>query len=173
MFFRAEEESYARISSCCGEFCRVEISGLIRVFGLVGRGEGLADERRAFGEAEERLFGSAAVERASAEDECGVPDSFGEGLEDAGVAQQLRCADGGFGFHPIAGEGSDDGETRKAEVGQGAGGGTDIQRVARGNEQDVEAVALVGSQQVFIVAMQNEPRRAMSRVKSWERQRLE
>ena len=60
-----------------------------------------------------------------------VRDGFGEGVADAGFTQQVGRADCGFGFHPVVGEGSDDGQMTEAEVGHGAGGGADVERIAR------------------------------------------
>ncbi len=80
-------------------------------------------------------------------------DCFGEGFVDAGFAEQVWRADGGFGFHPIDGEGSDDAETLEAEIGHGAGGCADVEGVARGDEDDIDMVALGRSEQGSILTV--------------------
>ena len=78
-------------------------------------------------------------------------DGFGEGVEDFGVPQQVGSADGRLGFHPIDREGSDDAEALEAEVGHGACGCTDVQRVAWRDEDDIDTVALGWSEQASIL----------------------
>jgi len=118
--------------------------------------EVVADLSGGFGKAEGFLDGAAAIEGAGAEDEGAVGDGFGEGFVDAGVAEQIGCADGGFGFHPVLGEGGDDGEVMEAEVGHGSGGGADVEGVARGDEDDVEAVGLGLGEQTTILVPEGE-----------------
>ena len=76
---------------------------------------------------------------------------FGQSVADAGFAQQVGCADGGFGFHPVLGEGGYDAEAREAEVGHGPGRRADVERVARGDEDYVDTVGLGGGEQVLIL----------------------
>lgn len=65
--------------------------------------------------------------------------------------EKVFGADCGFGFTPVGFIGSDDGETRKTEVGHGAGSGADIERIARRDENDADAIALRGGEQAMIV----------------------
>jgi len=97
------------------------------------------------------LDGFALVERAGAEDEGAVGDGFGEGFKDFGVAEQVGGAYGGFGFHPIHGEGGDYAQAAEAEVGHGAGGCADVEGVARGDEDYFDAVGLGGGEQGLIL----------------------
>ena len=116
------------------------------------RGECLPDERGCFRQTEERLLWATPVERAGADDQGGVADRLGKSVKDLRMTQQLRRADGGFGFHPVGGEGGDDGEAFEAEVGHSARGSADVERVARRDEKDVEVIALECRQQALIVA---------------------
>lgn len=69
----------------------------------------------------------------------------------AGVVEEIPGADGGCSFLPMGLVGSDDGELRKTEVGHGARGRANIERVAGRDEDDVEAVALgFGEQQPIV-----------------------
>ena len=97
------------------------------------------------------MDGTAAVERASADDQGAIAECLGEGVEDSCVAQQIGSAYGGFGFHPVNGEGGYDAEALEAKVGHGTGGRADVERVARGDEDDVEAAGLVWGQQMVIL----------------------
>jgi hypothetical protein len=68
-----------------------------------------------------------------------------------GVCEELRRADGGAGFAPVSLKGSDDGKVREAEIGHGPGRRANVERVAGGDEDDVQAVALVIGKQEMIV----------------------
>ncbi len=59
---------------------------------------------------------------------------------------------GGFGFAPVGLVGRDDGEMREAEVGHGPRRRSDIEGIARGDEDDFDAVALGFGEQGMIVA---------------------
>jgi methylthioribulose-1-phosphate dehydratase len=65
--------------------------------------------------------------------------------------EKVFSADCGFGFTPVGFIGSDDGETGKTKVGHGAGGSADIERIARRDENDADAIALRGGKQGMIV----------------------
>jgi len=98
-----------------------------------------------------RLLGLAMGECGSAEDEGAIGNGVGEALRDARVSEQSLRSHGRSGFAPVGFVRSDDGELREAEVGHGAGGRPYIERVARGDEDDVETIALFSCEQGAIV----------------------
>ena len=108
-------------------------------------------ERGEGGEGDDGLLWFAMGEGAGAGDEGAIGEGFGQGGEFAGGGEEVGRADGGFGFTPVGRVGRCDGEMGEAEVGHGAGDGADVERVARGDEDDFEAVALGGGEQGSIV----------------------
>jgi len=93
-----------------------------------------------------------AIGQSSGSDDQGAGgDGFGEGRMLMGVFEEFRSADGGAGLAPVRLKGSDDGEVREAEVGHGAGRCADVEGVAGGDEDDVDAVALeIGKQEMIV-----------------------
>ena len=119
VFFRAKDKRYATAS-----------------FKLI------PDKRGEIGKRDHALFRLAIGQSPRAEDEGGGGDGVRAGRMLVSVFEEFRRADGGVGFAPVSLERSDDGEVRKAEVGHGPGHRADIERVAWGDEHDVDAVAL-------------------------------
>lgn len=133
VLFRAEDERDARWRIFCGRF------GWL---GWLG-GENGAQEGGSFRHGDDALLRPTAVERAGADDQRAVSDSLGKRVADAGAAQEIGRSDGGFCLGPVDGKGRDDGQVGKVEVGHGACGGTDVERVARRDEDDADAIGLV------------------------------
>ena len=106
--------------------------------------QAFADFGGRFGQIEDGLDGPSPVQRTGAKDHGAVGYGFGERLVDSGFAEEVGCADGGFCFHPILSVGGDDAQPVEAEVGHGACRGADVERVARGDQDYVHAVALGG-----------------------------
>jgi len=134
-------------------FFRTEDEGNV-VWFLVGvlLDQGFANFRSGFGEIQNFLYRPAAVERAGAENQGAVSHGFGESFIDFGLAEQIGSADGRLGFHPVLSVGGDDAQMMKAEVGHGARRRADVQRVAWGDEDDVDSGGLVGWDQDKILA---------------------
>ena len=121
VFFRAEDEGYAAGDA----------------------GDAFAfDEGSEMGKGNYRLFGLAVGQGSGAGDESAMGHGFGESFCPFGVLQKAFCADSGFHLLPMRFPGGDDGETRETEVGQGAGCCADVERIARGDEDDFELGAL-------------------------------
>lgn len=75
-----------------------------------------------------------------AEDEGAVGDGVGQGGKFAGGGEDGCCTDGGAGLVPGGSPGLDDAEVVEAEVDHGAGGGTDVERVAGVDEDNGDAM---------------------------------
>ena len=89
----------------------------------------------------------AAAEGGGADDEGAVGNRFGDRLKLFGAGEQRRGTDGGTGFAEGQLVRIDDAKMKEAEIAHGAGGGADVERVARGNEDDAETVGLRRSRQ--------------------------
>src|SRR5271155_6138959 len=81
------------------------------------------------------------------DDERAVGDGFGDGLELFGTLEYVRRADGGARFAKRRLVGIHHAQMPKSEIAHGAGGRADIERVARGDENDAQAVELSGAGQ--------------------------
>lgn len=114
-------------------------------------GEFALDDGSEIGEGYDGLLGLAMGEGSGAKDEGAAGDGLCEVLRTFCLLEQFERPDGGFRFQPIGCEGGDDGEMREAEVGHGAGGRADVERVARGDQDDFDAVALRRFEQGFIL----------------------
>ena len=123
------------------------------LFELLGEGGGELIE------AKDRLFGFAVCERAGAKDERAVANGLRNCWDFDGVSEEIRSADGRAGFAPVGLVRRNDGEVREAEVGHGAGDCADVERIARGDEDDGDAVALVRGEQGMILEPGRESRR--------------
>ena len=91
------------------------------------------------------------LERAGANDEGAVGYGIGEGFRDSCVLEEIFGADGRLRLAPVGLIGSDDGEACEAEVGHGARGCSYIEGIARRDEDDFNAIALVVSGQDAIL----------------------
>jgi hypothetical protein len=103
-------------------------------------GEALADEGRGLFEAFDRVLQLALADGGGANDEAAVRDGFSHTLELLGAGEEGRGSDGGTCFAEGQVVGGYDAKVEEAEVAHGAGGGADIERVARGDEDDTQAV---------------------------------
>ena len=97
------------------------------------------------------LLGLAVGERAGAGDECSFGYRFGEGFRALRILKQFRSAHGRACLAPVRVVGSNHGETGKTEVGHGARDRTDVERIARRHEDNLDAVALGLGEQGMIV----------------------
>jgi len=128
VFFRAEDEGDA---ACAGQL--------------------LCNDGSERGQGDDRLLGLAAVDRAGAEHERRCCDGLGKGRGEPRRGEQKLGVDGRAGGAPGGVVGVDDGQSREAEVGAGAGRGADVERVARADENDVErGVLLFGGQENIV-----------------------
>ena len=107
-------------------------------------GQGAEDQARAILEAADGVLQLAVAYAGGADDEAAIGHGVGEGGEFLGFLEQGRGADGGAGFAEGDVVGGDDAEAREAEVGHGAGGGADVERVARRDEDDTQIVLPIG-----------------------------
>jgi hypothetical protein len=89
-------------------------------------------------EAFHRMLRFAAAQGCGANDEGAVGDGFGDGFEFFGAGEERHGADGGTGFAEGWIVRVDDAQVEEAEIAHGPGGGADIERVARGNQDDAE-----------------------------------
>jgi len=90
---------------------------------------------------------SPMADGGGSHDERAIGDRFGDGLELFGAGEQRRGADGGTRLAKRGLVGIHDAQVAKAEIAHRAGGGADIERVARGNEHDAQTVELSGGWQ--------------------------
>ena len=97
------------------------------------------------------MFWSAVGDCPGAEDERAFADGFGEGSNFAGVGEEFGSVDRGASFAPVGLVGCDHGEVGEAEVGHGARDRADVEGIARRDEDDGDAVALLCGQQGMIV----------------------
>ena len=109
------------------------------------------DEGAELRELDDGLIGLAIGKCAGAEDKGVLGDGLLNGWVFLGVGEDFRRAYGGAGFAPVGFVGGNDGKILEAEVGHGAGYGADVERVARGGEDDSDAVALGGGEQEYIL----------------------
>jgi hypothetical protein len=84
----------------------------------------------------------AAAHGGGADDESAVRDSFGETLELFGAGEKRRGTHGRACFTKSQFVGIDDTKMEEAEVAHGAGGGADVERIARVDEDDAQVVEL-------------------------------
>ena len=78
---------------------------------------------------------------------CNPPRLPPEMAHSLAVSEQLRCADGRLCLAPVLRKRRDDGQSPEPEVGHGARHGANVQRVARRDENDIDARALSVGQQ--------------------------
>jgi hypothetical protein len=109
------------------------------------------DERSERGQRHDGLLWFAAGERGGAEDEGAMGDGLLQGFRACGSCEEFFRADGGAGFAPVGLVGCDNGEAGEAEVGHGARGRADVERVARGDEDDVDRIEMGCGGQSFIL----------------------
>jgi hypothetical protein len=113
--------------------------------------EFMLDDRSECGWRNGGLLGLAASKRGGAEDEGAMGDRLLQGFRACGSFEEFFRADGGAGFAPVGLVGCDNGEAGEAEVGHGARRGADVERVARGDEDDVDRIEMGCGGQSFIL----------------------
>lgn len=92
-------------------------------------------------------------ERAGADGERAVGECLREGGDLARTGEELRSADRGTGFAPVWFVGGYDRKASKAEVGHGAGCGSNVKGIARRDEDDFDAIALFRCEQDIILEL--------------------
>ena len=75
-----------------------------------------------------------------------------------GIDEEFRSADGGAGFAPVGLVGCNNGEVGEAEVGHRTRDRANVEGIARGDEDDGDAIALEWSEQEMILEPELEPR---------------
>jgi len=81
------------------------------------------------------------------DDECAILDGFGEGLELFGAGEQRRGANRGARLAKSQLVGVYYAKMEETEVAHSAGGGADIERITRADEDDAQAIGFgVGRQ---------------------------
>lgn len=112
--------------------------------GLAAGAEMLAEEGGAGFETLQGFAGCAAAAIGGADDKPAV----GDGVGDAGVffsrGQDGLGVNGGAGFAKGDVVRMHDAQVERAEIGHGTGGGSDVERVAAGDENDAEAIEFCG-----------------------------
>jgi hypothetical protein len=108
------------------------------------------------GKRNDLLFGLAIGEGSSAHDQRAVGDGFGEARGLHRSFEQLRRTHGRACLAPMRSVGCNDGQARKAKVGHGARRRANVERVARRDENDLDAVALGFWRQEMIVERREE-----------------
>jgi len=81
------------------------------------------------------------------DDECAILDGFGEGLELFGAGEQRRGANRGARLAKSQLVGVYYAKMEETEVAHGAGGGTDIERITRADEDDAQAIGFGAGRQ--------------------------
>jgi len=98
-----------------------------------GGKEFAADKAGAGFESANGMLQGAAADGGGADDESAIGDGVGDGGEFLGVGEKFGGADGGAGFAEGWLVGVDEAELGEAEVAHGAGGGADVEGIARGD----------------------------------------
>ena len=84
----------------------------------------------------------AAANGSGANDESAVRDGFGETLELFGSSEKRRGAHSGVCFTKSQFVWIQDAKVEEAKVAHGAGGGADVKRIARVDEDDAQVIEL-------------------------------
>ena len=100
------------------------------------------DQASAVFQAPERLLQCPVADRGGADDQRAIGHGFGNGFELFGACEHVRRTDGGARLTKRGLVRIHDAQVAEAEVAHGAGGRADIQRVARRDEHDAQAVEL-------------------------------
>jgi hypothetical protein len=103
------------------------------------------------GKRDDWLFGLAMGEGSSAGDEGAIGEGLGERSAFSSVFEDLWRADCRAGFAPVGRVGRGYSQTSEAEIGHGTGYSSDVEGVARRDQDDEETVALGGGEQAFSV----------------------
>ena len=100
----------------------------------------IRDKLCGIGQCNDRLFGLAAGEAGGSEDKDAADERFAQSFGYASRFEQRFRSNSGFGFAPVRFIRCDHSEVREAEVGHGARHSSDVERIARRDEDDVEIV---------------------------------
>ena len=109
------------------------------------------DAAAEIGQRHHRLLGLAGSERPGADHQRAIFDGIREALRAFGVLEEGFGPNGRLGLAPVRLIGRDDREMREAEVGHGSRRRADVERVARRDEHDLDAVELAGGEQGAIL----------------------
>jgi hypothetical protein len=108
--------------------------------GNTAAGRMLAEEAGGLVQAAHGVLQLPKANRSGSNNESAILDGFSNGLEFFGFGEQRRGADGGTGLAKCQFVGVHDAKMEKAEIAHGARGGADVERVARGDKNDPQAV---------------------------------
>ena len=103
-------------------------------------GEALADKTRGMFGAFDEVLQFAAADGGGSNNEAAVRDGLGHGLELRGAGEKRRGSDGGTRLAEGQVVGVHDAKVEESEVAHGASGGAEVERVARGDEDDAQTV---------------------------------
>lgn len=103
-------------------------------------GQMLMDKPRSLLKAANRMQGLAAADGSGSHDEGAIRDGFGDSFEFFGAGEQRLSTDGGPRFAESQFVWIDDAKMSEAEVTHGAGSGSDVQRIARLDEDNAQVV---------------------------------
>jgi len=106
-----------------------------------------------FRQMDDRLLRFAVRQRAGACDESAIRKGLGKRLRLSRAMEQIWCADCRFRLPPVRRIWGRHGETVKSEVRHGSRHRADVERIARRDENHIEAVALIGTEQEKIVEL--------------------
>ena len=107
----------------------------------------LAEEACGLVQAADRVLQLPKAHGSGAHNQGAIFDGLRDGLELFGFGEQRLGTNGGTGFAKGQFVGIYDAQMEKAEVAHGARGGADIERVARGDKNDPQAVGFgIGGQ---------------------------
>lgn len=99
-----------------------------------------ADEGSGLLKAPDRVLQLTETDGRSSDDQRAVPDGFGEGFALFGAGEQRRGADRRARLAECQFVGVYDTQMEEAEVAHRAGGGADVERIARGDKDDAQAI---------------------------------
>ncbi len=88
----------------------------------------------------QRVLQGAVTHGRGADDERAIGHGFGDGGEFFRRGEDLGGADGRAGVAKGRGEGIDHAQASETEIAHGARGGANVERVARGYQNDAQAV---------------------------------
>jgi methylthioribulose-1-phosphate dehydratase len=128
-----------------------------------------ADALTELGQRHNRLLGLATGKRPGAHHQRAIGDGFGKALCARGVLENGFGADGRLRLPPVRLIRRDDGEMLDAEVRHGPRRRSNIERVARRNQDNLDAVELSFGEQGAIVVRAFTPRLAIRKVGKLQR----
>jgi hypothetical protein len=88
----------------------------------------------------DRVLQLALADGRGSDNESAIFNGFGHGLELFGTGKQRRGSDGGTRLAKSQFIGIHDAKMEKAKVAQGAGGGTNVERIARRDKNNPQAI---------------------------------